>query len=125
MSKNNLPLVTIWGSGQAKREFLYVDDMARASIHLMNLNYETYKNHITSHCSHINVGSGEELMIKELAEMIKELIGYKGNINFDLSKPDGTPRKLLNVEKIERLGFKPEISLKEGLKKTYTHYLGL
>jgi len=120
---NNSPYVSIWGSGKPKREFLYVDDMARASIHLMNVEKKTYEKHTSSVCSHINVGSGEELTIKELAENIKEVVGYKGEIKFDLTKPDGTPQKFLDSTKIKKLGFKTEINLKKGLIKTYQEYL--
>ncbi len=120
--KNQIPLVTIWGSGKPKREFLYVDDMARASIHLMNLDNETYKNHITPNCSHINVGSGEELTIKELAKMIKEVVGYKGKIIFDTHRPDGVQRKLLDSKVLMSLGWQFNTSLLEGLEKTYRFY---
>ncbi len=122
---NNLSSVTIWGTGKPKREFLYVDDMARASVHIMNLDKKKYDDHTSSMCSHINVGSGEDLTIKELAKIIKDVVGYKGDINFDPSKPDGAPRKLLNSNLINSLGFKPKIDLKEGLKKTYQEYLNI
>jgi GDP-L-fucose synthase len=120
---NNLKNVTIWGTGSPKREFLYVSDMARASIHIMNLDKNIYSKQTSSMCSHVNVGSGKDLAIKELAETIKEVVGFKGGINFDLTKPDGIPRKLLNSELIKNLGFKPEISLKNGLIKTYQDYI--
>jgi len=120
---NKIPNVPIWGTGAPKREFLYVDDMARASIYIMNLDKKTYYRHTSKMCSHINVGSGKDLTIKELAETIKEVVGFKGGINFDLTKPDGIPRKLLNSELIKNLGFKPEISLKNGLIKTYQDYI--
>lgn len=120
---NNLPNVTIWGTGTPKREFLYVDDMARASIYLMNLDKNIYDKQTSSLCSHINVGSGKDLAIKELAETIKEVVGFKGEINFDPTKPDGIPRKLLDSKLINSLGFKPEISLKDGLIKTYQNYI--
>ena len=120
---NNLPNVTIWGTGTPKREFLYVDDMARASIYLMNLNKKTYDDHTSPICSHINVGSGKDLTIKELAETIKEVVGFKGEISFDPSKPDGVPRKFLNSEKLNKLGFNSEINLKEGLTKAYQDYI--
>jgi len=119
---NNLPKVTIWGTGMPKREFLYVDDMARASIHIMNLEKNIYDEQTSSMCSHLNVGSGKDLTIKELAEAIKEVVGFTGEIYFDKTKPDGIPRKFLNSERIKNLGFKPEISLKEGLIKTYKTY---
>ena len=119
----NLECVTIWGTGTPKREFLYVDDMARASIYLMNIDKKIFNEQIQSFCSHINVGSGEELSIKEVAEIIKEIVGFKGKTNFDPSKPDGSPRKFLDNERINNLGFKPEISLRQGLFKTYQNYI--
>ena len=122
---NNLESVTIWGTGTPKREFLYVDDLAQAAIHVMNVDKKTYEEQTTSESSHINVGSEQELTIKELAEIIKEVIDFKGNINFDPSKPDGSTRKLLNSERINNIGFKPEISLKRGLVKTYEAFVDL
>jgi GDP-L-fucose synthase len=120
---NNLESVTIWGTGSPKREFLYVDDLAQASIYVMNLDKKIYDEKISSESSHINVGSEKELTIKELAETIKEVIDFKGTINFDPSKSDGSTRKLLNSERINKLGFKPKTDLKEGLIKTYQDYL--
>ena len=120
---NNSESVTIWGTGTPKREFLYVDDLAQAAIHVMNLDKKIYNEQITSVSSHINVGSEQELTIKELAETIKEVIDFKGKINFDSSKPDGSLRKLLNSERINKLGFNPKTDLKEGLIKTYQDYL--
>ena len=122
---NNLPEVIIWGTGESKREFLYVDDMARASIHLMNVEKKTFDNFISPMCSHINVGSGKDLTIKNLAEDIKDVIGYKGKINFDSTKPNGAPRKLLDSNRIIDLGFNPKINLKDGLIKTYKDYLNI
>jgi GDP-L-fucose synthase len=120
---NNLESVTIWGTGTPKREFLYVDDLAQASINVMNADKKIYNEQISSQSSHINVGSNKELTIKELAETIKEVIGFAGKINFDPNKPDGVLRKLLNSERINKLGFKPKTDLKEGLIKTYQDYL--
>ena len=120
---NNLESVTIWGTGAPKREFLYVDDLAQAAIHVMNVDKKIYNEQITFLSSHINIGSEQELTIKELAETIKEVINFKGKINFDPSKPDGSIRKLLNSERINKLGFKPKTHLKEGLIKTYQDYL--
>ena len=119
---NNLPSVTIWGTGTPKREFLHVDDMAQASIHLMNIDKKNYDEHTSPMCSHINVGSGIDLSIKELAETIREVVGYEGVIHFDPNKPDGIPRKFLEIGLINNLGFKAEIELKEGLIKTYKDY---
>jgi GDP-L-fucose synthase len=121
----NLPNVTVWGTGIPKREFLYVDDMARACIYLMNLEKKTYEEQTSFMRNHINVGSGEDLTIKELAETVKEVVGYKGKINFDSGKPDGTLRKFLDSERINNIGFKPEISLKKGLIKTYKAFVNL
>jgi GDP-L-fucose synthase len=120
---NNLPDVTVWGTGTPKREFLYVDDMAKASILLMNIDKKIYDKHTSSICSHINVGSSEDLSIKELAETIKEVVGFKGKIKFDLSKPDGILKKLLDSKRIKKFGFKSETSLKKGLIRTYQNYL--
>jgi GDP-L-fucose synthase len=119
----NLDSVTIWGTGAPKRDFLYVDDMARASIYLMNTDKKIYNEQVSTVCSHINVGSGEELSIKEVAQIIKEIVGFKGKTNFDSSKPDGSPRKFLDNERINNLGFKPETSLRQGLLKTYQNYI--
>jgi GDP-L-fucose synthase len=120
---NNLENVTIWGTGTPKREFLHVDDLAQAAIHVMNVNKKNYDEQITSESRHINVGSGKELTIKELAETIKEVVNFKGTINFDLSKPDGSLIKLLNSERINKLGFKPKKDLKENLIKIYQEYI--
>jgi GDP-L-fucose synthase len=119
----NLESVTIWGTGTPKREFLYVDDLAQASIYIMNLDKKILDKQLSSLSSHINVGSGKELTIKELAEIIKEVIGFKGRINFDVSKPDGSLRKLLNSERINKLCFNSKTDLKEGLIKTYQDYI--
>ena len=120
---NNLESVTIWGTGTPMREFLYVDDLAQAAIHVMNVDKKIYDEQMSSEISHINVGSEQELTIKELAETIKEVINFKGTINFDSNKPDGATRKLLNSERINKLGFKPKTDLKDGLIKTYQDYL--
>ncbi len=119
---NNLSKVTIWGTGTPKRDFMYVDDMAIASIYLMNVEKKLYEMHASPMNSHINVGSSMDLSIKELAENIKEVVGFKGKINFDTTKPDGSPRKFLDSKRINSLGFKPKITLKEGLIKTYQDY---
>jgi GDP-L-fucose synthase len=105
------PEVIVWGSGNPRREFLHADDMADACVFLMkNYNEEGL----------INIGVGEDLSIKELAEMIKEITGYKGKVVFDASKPDGTPRKLMDISKLSSLGWKATIQLKSGIEKTYT-----
>ncbi|MDB2636307.1 GDP-L-fucose synthase [Alphaproteobacteria bacterium] len=118
-----LPSIEIWGTGTPKREFLYVDDMARASIHLMNLEKKILDEQISSMCSHINVGSSIELTIQELSETIKEVVGFTGNIYYDFTKPDGSPRKLLDSSKINNLKFKPQVSLRDGLTKTYNDFI--
>ena len=120
---NNLESVTIWGTGTPKREFLYVDDLAQAAIHVMNVNKKIYDEQMSSETSHINVGSEKELTIKELAQTIKEVIDFKGTINFDSSKPDGSFRKLLNSERLNKLAFNPKIDLKKGLIQTYQDYI--
>jgi len=107
---NNKPYVEVWGTGNPKREFLHVDDLADAVLHLMN-NYEGNKP--------INIGTGEDLTIKELAELIKEVVGYEGEIRFDTTKPDGTPRKLLDVTRLHNAGWRHKISLREGIENTY------
>merc|ERR1711991_301884 len=117
------PGVVIWGTGTPRREFLYVDDMARASIYLMNLEKKIYDEKTSTMCSHVNVGSNVDLTIKELAEIVKEVIGYKGKIDFDKAKPDGIKRKLLDSQKIYKLGFKSQTNLKQGLIKAYNSYL--
>ena len=111
--------VTLWGTGTAKREFLHVDDMAAASIHIINLSKEQYQSNTEPMLSHLNVGTGIDITIKELAETIQEVVGFKGEILWDSTKPDGTPRKLMNVDKIKALGWQARISLKDGLTHTY------
>jgi GDP-L-fucose synthase len=111
--KDNLKEVKLWGTGNPKREFLHVDDLANACVFLMN-NYDNG--------DIINIGTGEDLSILELANIVKECVGYNGKITWDSSKPDGTPRKLLDVSKIQALGWKHRIDLKEGIKRTYEWY---
>lgn len=111
---DHAPAVEVWGSGKPMREFLYVDDMAEACVFLME---KEIKNGI------YNIGTGEDISIRILAETIAKIVGYSGEIFFNLSKPDGTPRKLLNVEKINMLGWKHKISLSDGIKMTYANYL--
>jgi GDP-L-fucose synthase len=120
---NNMAVVTIWGTGEPRREFLYVDDMARACLMVMALDKRTYEQNTEPMCSHINVGSGSDLSIKELAESIRDVVGYQGEIVFDPTKPDGSPRKLMDIQKMLNFGWRPEVSLKEGLEKTYADYL--
>lgn len=117
------PRVVVWGSGNPLREFLHVDDMAAASLHVMNLDLRDYQAQTTPSCSHINVGTGVDCSIRELAETMAEVVGYAGEIAFDTSKPDGPPRKLLQVERLKRLGWQATIPLKEGLAQTYAWFL--
>ncbi len=119
---NNISNVIIWGTGKPKREFLYVDDMADASIYIMNLDKKIYEEQIKP-SSHINVGSGIELTIKELAETIKKVVEYKGQINFDSAQPDGNPRKLIDSSHLNNFEWKMKTGLKEGLTKTYKSFL--
>ncbi len=121
--RNVHPKVILWGTGKARREFLYVDDMAHACIHIFGLDKEVYAQYTEPMLSHINVGTGEDISIKELASLVAEVTGYDGEIRFDTTKPDGTPRKLLDVTKIKSLGWSPRTSLKEGIWKTYEWYL--
>ena len=120
--KSNAEEVVIWGSGDPMREFLYVDDMAAASIHVMNLDSEIYSLHTSPMSSHINVGTGVDCTIKELAETIANVTGFQGNLVFDSSRPDGTPRKLMNVSRLKKLGWQYSISLEKGLSMTYLWY---
>jgi GDP-L-fucose synthase len=115
--------VVVWGTGKAMREFLYVDDMAEASLFVLELDEQTYQANTKSMLSHINVGTGKDVTIKEMAEAMKEVIGFKGNLTFDTTKPDGSPRKLINVSRLSNMGWKYSIDLEEGFKKTYKWYL--
>ena len=112
--RENIESIDIWGSGDPKREFLHVDDLADASIFLMN-NYDGK--------DIVNVGWGEDISIRDLSFFIKEVSGFEGELNFDLTKPDGTPRKLLNTDRIHELGWKPKIKLREGIKKTIDDFI--
>jgi GDP-L-fucose synthase len=117
------PNVMIWGSGTPKREFLYVDDMATASVHVMNLDKATYGRHTKPMLSHINVGSGYDITIKQLAEVVRKTVGYTGKITFDPTKPDGTPRKLMDSSRLNALGWQSKIGLEEGLRIAYEEFL--
>ena len=120
---NNKQKVIVWGSGSPKREFLYVDDMASASVHVMNLDKETYDQNTNEMCNHINVGMGEDISIGELAKTLKQVIGFAGDIEFDSSKPDGSPRKLMDSSRLNSLGWAPKFKLETGLNLTYKNYL--
>ena len=115
--------VIAWGTGSALREFLHVDDMAAASIYVMNLDNKTYQSKINPRLSHINVGTGIECTIKDLTESIAEIVGFQGNIIWDESKPDGAPRKIMDSSLIFDLGWQPKYNLKDGLKNTYTWFI--
>jgi GDP-L-fucose synthase len=116
-------VVTVWGSGAPFREFLHVDDMASASIYVMNLEKSVYDQHTLPMQAHLNVGSGQEVSIGELSKLIAKAVGFEGKIEFDLSKPDGAPRKLMNSNRLNELGWQARINLAEGLEITYKNFL--
>lgn len=115
--------VVIWGSGKPQREFLHVDDMAAASVHVMELDDATYQAHTQPMLSHINVGTGVDCSIRELAETIARVTEYQGRLIFDSSKPDGTPRKLMDVSRLKALGWQASISLEDGLRDAYRWFV--
>ena len=119
---NKATSVTIWGTGTPRREFLYVDDMASASVHVMNLDKSTYDQHTQRMLSHINVGCGQDISILEAAQLIARTVGYAGEIKTDPSKPDGTPRKLMDSTRLNSLGWLPKIGLDEGLALAYDDF---
>lgn len=115
--------VVAWGSGKPMREFLYVDDMAAASIHVMNLDKTAYDDNTEPMLSHINVGTGVDCTIRELVETVAKVVGFKGEICFDTTKPDGAPRKLMNVDRLKALGWEYSIHLENGLTKSYKWFI--
>jgi GDP-L-fucose synthase len=115
--------VVAWGSGLVLREFLHVDDMASAALHVMNLDIKAYQQQTTPMLSHLNVGTGIDCSIKELTETIREVVGFNGYISWDITKPDGAPRKLMNSNKLASLGWRPSLTLKDGLVDAYRWYL--
>ena len=117
------PQVVVWGTGTPMREFLHVDDMAAASVFVMELDAATYAAHTQSMMSHINVGTGEDCTIAELARTVAKVVGFEGELVFDTSKPDGTPRKLLDVSRLRAMGWSPRIGLEEGLANAYAWFL--
>ena len=116
---NKYKEVTVWGTGNAQREFLYVDDMALASIFVLGVEKDLYENNTKPMLSHINIGSGEEISISALAKMIKNIVGFEGRIVFDDTKPDGPPRKFIDISTISKLGWKSMTNLSEGITITY------
>ena len=120
---NNGEEVIVWGTGNAMREFLYVDDMAQASLFVLELDGKAYQANTQPMLSHINVGTGKDVTIKEMAETMKEVVGFKGKLVFNTIKPDGSPRKLIDVSRLSNMGWKYSIDLECGLKKTYKWYL--
>jgi GDP-L-fucose synthase len=118
------PFVSIWGSGNVFREFLHVDDMASASVHVMMLEDDLYQAHTNPLCSHINVGTGVDVTIRDVAGLIKDVVGYTGDIRFLTDRPEGTPRKLLDVSHLHKLGWEAGISLHDGLSQVYDWYQG-
>ncbi|HGS4779805.1 TPA: GDP-L-fucose synthase family protein [Vibrio cholerae] len=115
--------VVVWGTGTPMREFLYVDDMAAASVHVMELDNETYQANTEPMLSHINVGTGVDCTIREMAETMAKVVGFEGKVIFDSTKPDGTPRKLMDVSRLAALGWRYQVSLEQGLSKTYQWFL--
>lgn len=118
----NKKKVILWGDGSAKREFLHVNDMAKACIYLMNLDKKKFYN-VKKKAEHINIGSGKEVSIVNLSKIISKIVGYKGKITFDKTKPNGTVRKLLDSSKIAKMGWKPKITLKQGIEQSYMYFL--
>lgn len=123
--KANAPEVFIWGTGTPRREFLYVEDMAAASVLVMGLNKEIYDQHTQPMRSHVNVGYGSDVTISQLANAVGEAVGYQGKIRFDITKPDGAPRKWMDTTRLSSLGWYPQTNLEDGLKRAYRDYLGL
>jgi len=122
-AQNGAESVTVWGSGKPMREFLHVDDMAEASLFVLDLDDETYRRETQPMLSHINVGSGTDVTIRELAETVAAVAGFNGELKFDATKPDGTPRKLMDVSRLKRLGWEASIPLTKGIQETYDWFL--
>ncbi len=120
---SSAPTVTIWGTGTPRREFLYVDDMAEGSVYVMSLDKSTYDAHTQPTQSHVNIGFGDDITIRELAHTIAKVVGYEGAINFDTSKPDGVPRKLMDSSRLNLLGWRATIGLEDGLRRTYDAFV--
>jgi len=122
---NQSPAVTVWGSGRARREFLHVDDLASAVRFVLELDRNVYHGAVSAQNSHLNVGTGTDVSIAELATLLKQVVGYHGNLAFDSTKPDGTPRKLLDTSLINNLGWQPRIEFETGLRSTYHWFKSL
>tara|TARA_B100001059_G_scaffold77903_1_gene75682 strand:- start:23768 stop:24718 length:951 start_codon:yes stop_codon:yes gene_type:complete len=120
---NEDKFVDVWGSGEPRREFLYVDDLASACVHVMNLDRNNYQNLTSPMCSHINIGNGVDISIKDLSYLIKKIIGYRGEIKFDTSMPDGTMKKLIDSNLIKGSGWMPRISIESGINLAYRHFM--
>ena len=120
---NNDSEVVVWGTGEAKREFMYVDDMAEASIFILELSKSSYIKNTKPMLSHINIGTGNDITILKMSKIMKDVVGYKGKIIFDASKPEGPPRKLMDVSRLTKMGWTYQTNFEEGLKKTYSWYL--
>ena len=119
---NNDSEVVVWGTGNALREFLYVDDMAEASLFVLELDEKTYQDNTQPMLSHINIGTGIDVTIREMAEIMKRVVGFKGELTFDITRSEGTPRKLIDVSRLSNIGWKYSVDLEEGLNKTYKWY---
>jgi GDP-L-fucose synthase len=119
--------VTLWGTGSPCREFLYSDDLAKACVHLLNLDDDAYSKYVGHEdiAPLINIGCSKDLTIRELAQMVKEVVGFEGQLEWDTTKPDGTPRKLLDTTRLTSLGWKPQVKLKEGIKRAYEDFWGI
>ena len=120
---NGQKKVIVWGTGKPRREFLFVNDMAAASIFVHDLDQHTFENNTQKMQSHINIGTGIDVTIKELVQSVKEVVGYDGNVIFDSKRPDGSPKKLMNIDLLKKLGWKAKINLRSGLSISYTDYL--
>jgi GDP-L-fucose synthase len=121
-AKVNNNSITVWGSGEARREFLYVDDLASASIFIMNIDKEQFQDNVVLNGSHINIGYGQDVSIKELVQTISDVVGFRGEIKYDITQPEGVDRKLLDSSRLNKLGWKPKIDLISGLKKAYKDF---
>ena len=122
-ARSGVEEVAIWGTGTPRREFMHVDDMAEAALHIMDLPKQTYDTHTEPMLSHINVGTGEDVTIAELARLMARVTGFEGRISFDATRPDGTPRKLMDVSRLAELGWRAKIGLEEGVQATYAWFL--